>query len=339
MAPRRTPRALAAGLLLIALACDRADSSFSVSSSNDTSERLAVQVASPLVAKMLSAPDHVRFRGTRRHEVRWNLPFGQRQLVYRENVFSDGAGGFAIDPVALLEPTVSWLERDVFLLMQKAREGFLYRYRDFRVHDAGLFLANYVIVDPGTAVSVAGRNCAELWIERRDGASRRFRVAVDLETGIALSVREESLQGILLTSMEYERFSLAPDLSQVELHDPQVQEEPLDESASPTLGFAPAEPRLLPSGYRRLEATRVYDAEERGWWAKYTYSDGLELVFFLHGGERGGETAGVDADVIQASSVGPWRVLRGSLRGQRVLAMGKAPEPELLRMIDSAFFR
>jgi hypothetical protein len=37
-------------------------------------------------------------------------------------------------------------KRDLFLLMQKTREGFFYRHRDFRIRDLGRFLDQYNVI-------------------------------------------------------------------------------------------------------------------------------------------------------------------------------------------------
>ncbi|MBK8180957.1 MAG: hypothetical protein IPK67_19105 [Planctomycetes bacterium] len=91
-----------------------------------------------------------------------------------------------------------------------------------------------------------------------------------------------------------------------------------------------------------MERGRLVDPTDQSTWVKATYSDGLECIFFLHGGpivSDNGIRSGapeIKADLVEVAVAAPWVVARGNLRGERVLVLGKVPEQELLGMLRSA---
>ncbi|HVS10109.1 MAG TPA: sigma-E factor regulatory protein RseB domain-containing protein [Planctomycetota bacterium] len=323
-------------LLAVALGCGQGPGA----PGPDGGSQLATAGAQSLLQKMVLAPSSVAYQGVRRVEAHWQIASAPQDLAYRELVSGDGQGGFAIDPLEVLQPQLTRPEVDIFQLLQKGREGFLYRYRDFRVSDLGLFLASYSATDSGVISQVAGRSCAQLTIEPRTDSDRLWRAWVDIETGLVLRAREELEDGTLVSLMEFESLSLAPDLSQVQFHVPINEELPLPETElAVKLGFPLAKPKLLPAGYQLTDTASVTDITDHRAWAKLTYGDGLEQVIFLHGGAVGAQgLTGLGADVVQSLAVGPWTVLQGQVQGQRVIAMGKVGEQALLDMVESAFF-
>ena len=51
-------------------------------------------------------------------------------------------------------------------ILQHAREGFLFRYRDFAVRNVSRLLESYRVISTGNVVTVAGRACDEVRFER-----------------------------------------------------------------------------------------------------------------------------------------------------------------------------
>ncbi|MDE0890963.1 MAG: hypothetical protein OSB14_02110, partial [Planctomycetota bacterium] len=119
--------------------------------------------------------------GVRRVEIREGAdsPF---TLIYREELSVDEEGRFAIDPVEVVEPQMSPSKRELFLLMQKTREGFFYRYRDFRIRDLARFLEQYTVTESQYPVFVVNRECVELEIRRTGAQGERRVICVDPET-------------------------------------------------------------------------------------------------------------------------------------------------------------
>jgi len=316
-----------------------------------------------LITQIQQAPLLVSHSGVRRVESNYNLDGKNEHLAYLEEIFTDGLGGFAINPLGAI--TGDNLPAGDFQLLQKAREGFHFRYRDFLVRDLDAFLQNYKLTSFGTLVRVANRDCIELNIKRMD-QSLSFDVAMDIETGLVLRYRELDASGHLYSMMEYESFDPTPNLAGVTLHQASNQEQPLDPSmpALAQLGFQPFIPKLLPSsGFFFVEASSVVDATGTTW-AKLSYTDGVETVFFLDGGPRQpqsalggigtgvpmtpgtsdskGLTSGVeggDSDFEEGVSYfvdGPLTVLWGEVLEHRLILLGKATQTELSGMLESA---
>ncbi|MBK8181254.1 MAG: hypothetical protein IPK67_20720 [Planctomycetes bacterium] len=151
-------------------------------------------------------------------------------------------------------------------------------------------------------------------------------------------------RGQLISAMDFDSFALAPDLSAVAWHQRINDEQPLPVvgTLAAQIGFEPRSPRTLPAGFQLVERGRLVDPTDQSTWVKATYSDGLECIFFLHGGpiiSDNGIRSGVPeikADLVEVAVAAPWVVARGNLRGERVLVLGKVPEQELLGMLRSA---
>jgi hypothetical protein len=82
-------------------------------------------------------------------------------------------------------------------------------------------------------------------------------------------------------------------------------------------------------------------------WACYEYTDGVEKLFFLHGGAAPKMLVGAEAwtpQMFQQNSpyrmyvthVGPWTAVQGVWQGQYVVAVGKQPQQEMLELVESA---
>ena len=295
----------------------------------------------PLIERLAAAPDTTRFQGVRRYEAHYVEQGQPKTLIYRERVSCDGMGNFSLELLDVLAPT-SGLDHGLFLLLHDVRAGFVHRYRDLRIHHLATFLENYTVLDAGVTTSVAGRECASLELRRNSGAERVWRVAVDLQTGLPLSVREESLTGELLTLSEHESLDLAPDLSSVDFHTPINSELPLPSDAAAAaglLGFAPHLPRVLPEGWRQIDSSVVRDPVEDRAWMKLTLTDGLETLLYLHGGAEPAlqlASSAVTGDFTRGGSLGAWNVLQARVDGQSYLCLGRRPVTFLQTLVQSA---
>lgn len=298
-----------------------------------------------LISLMIGAASGVSFSGVRRYEA-YSVVNGQTEpLIYRESVASDGAGQFAVDPLDLIDPVLPAPDEAQFLLLQQVRAGLFFRYRDLVVRDEDSFFQNYSAVDAGTTVQFLGRTCAELTIQLLSGATNTYVLTVDVGNGLVLKAREELLDGTLVSLSEFETLALDPDLSSAVFHQPVNSEVPLDldlQSATADLGFAPRPPKQLPSGWKLLEFSKVIDPIEDRPWAKFVYTDGLELIFLVQAKpnlvhQLDGAPPGppYKTETVTTSSIGLWTVLHGNIQGRELVAMGKVDRLVLADLIQS----
>jgi hypothetical protein len=306
-----------------------------------------------LLEASVAAPWTTTFSGVRRIEALTTGDGGAPQmLVYREAVAGDGTGRFSIVPLDVLsfvpDPTG-------FQALQKTREGFLYRYRDFAIRDLGALFANYQVIDLDQEVVIAGRTCRSLEFRRADGSGSVYRAALDAATGLVLRAEESSPEGLPLGLMEFESYSATPDLGGIAWFTPDPPELPLpihglDEAA----GFDVLEPSLLPAGYQPWKAATLVDDEGHRW-LKQTFTDGVEPLFFLHrdgapqavvtpppGGPSGAVgtasaaagASGVSNDELWVYPIGRLTAIEGVLREREVIALGKVDSEELLDLLE-----
>jgi hypothetical protein len=274
-------------------------------------------------------------------------------VAFRERITTDGQGQYAIEP---LEPlTSTFMDWPSFELLQRLREGFLFRYRDFAIRDAGLFQRNWRWTTLGET-SVVARRCQRYRVERAvdGGTPALYEVSVDLQTGIVLAFRQLDGAGGVIASLEYESLELEPELSGIAWHQAGNEETVLDWRAQldPQVGSPVLEPRLLPAGYALRAAATVVDGQGRRW-LKLTYLDGIEPLFLLQalpgsgpGAVPQGQSAGVDwtagsAAAPETSRVTVYRLgaamaAQGTLAGHELIAIGKVREAELLDLLESA---
>jgi hypothetical protein len=265
-------------------------------------------------------------------------------VAFRERIATDGQGRFSIEPVDPVgNAAFDW---GAFELLQRSSEGFLFRYRDFAVRDAQLFARNYRWSAAGR-MQVAGRPCDRWRVERVVGEPVVFELALDSATGIVLASRELDAAGRIAAAMIYESVDLAPALENVVWHKPSNQEQPLergtDEHAE--VQSSVLRPRLLPTGYAAGETALVVDGDGRRW-LKQTYLDGVEPLFLLQVLPATVSESGTDAAIDGSAMVAPGGVvvfrigsalaIQGVVAGHEVSVIGKAPEAELLDLIESA---
>lgn len=323
--------------LTLAVSCDRGSAS-SVAASAPV-QALRVSGSGNLLQQIAAAPDVTRFAGARRWVVRVDIEGVAQESEYLEHVAADGQGGFAITPAGVVRPRMSAVQQQTFELMQKAREAFLYRYRDVRVRDVDRLLQNYTVDVPGTTTTVAGRPCDVVELRKRADARAHYVLAIDHDTRIVLRSEELGPDGALLARMEYQSFDPSADVSAVAMHQDLPATE-IDPSASneAVLGFALRRPALV-HGFQLARAD-VLQYQQRTW-ARLQYHDGIEPLFFLQSGPTGGvppATAGASRQppVVKIFRSGAWTFASTSRGGYDYLVAGKISETDLVATLQSA---
>lgn len=333
---------LAIGLALALVGCG--PSSQSEASSADTNTSVSVLLANhPAAAtlrKMQTAALATRYSGVRRVEQSWRIDQQRSHLAYRESAAADGTGRFAVEPIALIAPAMAPSELAIWMMLQSARQGFLFRYRDVVIRDLRAFVRNYSITLVSASEQVAGRDCEEWSVQRRRDPLTIYTLAVDRETGLVLRSRQEDMAGQLLSLVEFESIDFAPTFTPAPAWHVSANDEaalPPGRAGAQLLGFEPRVPVTDGESFKLLESTRVTSLDPSGSgtivWAKSVLTDGLEVVIFLHGGADPNARGN---DVIRVSPpVGPWNHVEGSLRDQRVMAIGRVSSGDLLDLMET----
>lgn len=304
----------------------------------------------PLLALIANAPLGVIHAGVRRFEAYWDLSGQIQTLQVREQIQVDGTGRFALTPQEVIAPAMTPGDEALFFLLQKLRARTMFLARDFGLRDLDLFVANYALVDTGQMTSVAGVTCERMLASKRVAPDRRFVLDVDPSNGLALSVREELLNGTLVTLSVYESIDYTPILTNVAWSVPlngEVDLVPGSADALASLGFQPRTPKVLPVGWQQIGLAKIVDPTTQDVWARVTYSDGVELIFFVVAKGKGpkhqlknpppGSPPGLP-DRVRKMSVGAWTLLEAELSVGRVLVLGRASDSVLEGMIQSAFY-
>jgi hypothetical protein len=292
------------------------------------------------------APWNTRYQGDRRISFYLEMD-GQEPIFtqYVERVSCDGEGNFHILPLyaeSLVAP-----DEATFLLLQERREGFFFRYRDFRIRDLTAFLQNYRNLNAGKSVTVAGRPAWEVVFVRKIPGGRHYVVDFDIETGLVLGYEEYDDTGAKVATLEYLSIEMDPDLDGVPYFVPGNNERPIDlatEDPVAILGFRPRLPQQLPPGFSLLETASVTD-DAGNQWFKAGYSDGVEMLFFLHR-ERtkavyqlpvsSSSRQTQSRDEVTVFRAGNVIAAQGTVKDQELIAVGEVPESDLLMMINTA---
>lgn len=292
---------------------------------------------------IVDAPMKVAYSGKRRVVFDYLVDGQNQHLDYTEQVYSDGGGKYLIDSVTVIAPAMTDEQRDVFVMMQRARDSFSYLHRDFRIRDLALFEQNYALTVLPRRTTVAGRTCVVMDVRNQSAGTNRYRIEVDPETGLVMRWRETATDGAIVATVEFQSFTLNPDLTHVSLHGTQFAVEPLVPATIPAqMGFPVLLPRLLPHGYQLTRAERI--SEQSGPWARVTYGDGVEQIFYLYADVSPSvvpHTAATPdplfgAPVVWVYQIGPWTAVQGQFGNKRCSAVGKVSESALLDMIQSA---
>lgn len=286
--------------------------------------------------RMPRAPFATRYYARRRVLQNIQKPGATTQVLeYTERVWADGQGGFRVEPEQLIQPTLPAAQRNLFLLLQSAREGFMYRVRDFRVLDTRLLLHAYSIQVVASHVSVAGQSCERLKVTPLQGPGYT-ELDVVPQSGLILGCRQYDANAVEIGRLETLEFSANPDLTQVAMHQ-ELPVQDLDLSNTvPQLGFELRAPTYVPAGFERSKSERVDLNNET--WARLSYTDGAEQVFFLHRRLSGGLSIGTPLEKhnLRIFRVGPWTILDATVNHHRFIAAGRNTKDQLQLMIESA---
>jgi hypothetical protein len=320
-------------------------------SSTPGSSATVDQATRSFLERIPDAPMTVAYAGSRHVALHYAQAGVASLLEYDEDVTSDGRGNFVVVPGRVSSPPMTTEQRDFFAILQERRDGFFYRYRDFRIRDWRTFLQNWRVIDTGGQESVAGRNTAVLEVRRLSGvldhgAFDWYRAWIDPQTGLVMRADEFDSTDQLVSRTEFHTFTLTPDLSGVALHGDRNPGAPFDPNSdtTQTLGFHVLVPTILPEGYRleRSESLSVGGpGAESSTWARLAFGDGVEQLFFLQT-EAGSSALAASSEVdvgpksVRIYQVGPWTVVQGQFHGVRAIVVGKAGLASLLRMLKSA---
>jgi hypothetical protein len=300
-------------------------------------ESLAVEETSApsFLALVPDAPERVAHSGVRRIEVHVDVDGVPTSLAYDERVVADGQGHYSIELAQVLQPTMTQPQLEIFEEMQRARQGFFFKYRDLRIRNLDLFLQNYAVdVLDGVQV-VAGVECVEIDVSPRLPRGTRYRLAIDPRTGLVLRAVERDQNGQVVTSSEFLEFSDNPGHGHVEFFQERFPGIPLAGAPLPP-GFVPVTPQVLPEGYREVTSDLLEVAGDH--YVRRVYGDGFENLFFLQRREPAppsGQGAESATHRVRLAQLGAWRVAelvetRGSL-----FVLAKVSEAEVLELLRS----
>ncbi len=288
------------------------------------------------LGQIADAPFQTAYYARRRVWQTYQGASSPETLEYTELVYSDGQSHFSVSPEHVLQPALSGNAEQVFLLTQKAREGFIYRLRDFRIQELNAFLQAYRVEDLNQQVNVAGETCERLRIRSTSQSQGYWELDVDVANGLILDTHEFLRNGTLVSSVETLEYQADPDLSGITLHQdlPAVPFTPA--TAQQVLGFLPLQPRFLPQGFTLAKCEKISDGTDN--WARCTYSNGGELLFLLCRSDPIGSTGSTDPGgpyTIKVLRAGRWTVEQAELGLQHVIVMGREPAAILQQMIES----
>lgn len=261
----------------------------------------------------------VAHSGERRIRTTRRLPSGQPRVAeYRESVGVDGRDNFQLECIEVLQSPLA--DPSDFIDRMNRNEGFLYRYRDFHITDSDLLIENYVVLQFGRQLDVAGRACFTLELERRDDPQQNepiigWDLAIDLETGLVLQW-QRTVNGSLTDEGVYEWVTYGVPSTFV-AHVGSNQEYSFEPSEVRSLfTFDLTTPTMLPHGFQRIDRARVVDAEDVVW-LKETFSDGIEAAFFLYTVDQANAIAASgakplgDLRVADGTAIGPGGAISG----------------------------
>ncbi|TAJ02398.1 MAG: hypothetical protein EPO68_18205 [Planctomycetota bacterium] len=303
-----------------------------------------------LVMKAQQAQLHTPHLGQRAVHVYAHVAStGAHHFATLEQVATDGHGGYALQPLSVSGELPT--DPATFLAQHADNAAFYHRFRDFMVRDLDLFIENYLVLGLPVSTTVAGRACITFECKRAPShlatVGGVFTVSLDVETAFVLAYEERDKHGNVVAAMNYETIDYAADLSGITFSTVPV-EQVLNLSGDPSqqLGFQPLLPKMLPSGYK-LDHARMLSEGPQKHWACFEYTDGVEKLFFLHGGSAPKTQVGPGGwtrSLFQTSSpyrmyvttAGSWTIAQGVWDNQYVVAVGKLPQSELLPFVESA---
>ncbi|MBL8863076.1 MAG: hypothetical protein JNK02_13860 [Planctomycetes bacterium] len=293
--------------------------------------------APPFLAAMIDAPERVAHGGLRRIEVHLKVDGLPTSLIYDERVTADGNGRYLIEPVAVSAPSMSLPQREVFEELQRARQGFFFKYRDPRIRDVERFLENYALHVVAEPAVVAGVECVEIEIAPRRGTLRSYRLSVDASTGLVLRALERDATGTVVATTTFLEFTRDPALEGVAFHVERFPGHPL-EALAVLPGPPPAAPQVLPAGYREVTSDVVDLAGTS--YLRRVYTDGFEHLFFLERRPAAAAPGALQAEstnvTVRIAEVGAFRVAEALRSGGSLFVVGKIAEADVLAVLRSA---
>jgi hypothetical protein len=303
-----------------------------------------------LVTKAQQAPLHTAHLGQRSVHIYVDMATpGLHHFVTLEQIATDGHGGYSLQPLSVSGQLPA--DPATFLTQHAENAAFYHRFRDFMVRDLDLFIENYLVLGMPVSTTIAGRACITFECKRAPShlatLGGAFTVSLDVETAFVLAYEERDKYGNLVAAMSYETIDYAPNLSGIAFSTvPAAHALDLNGNPSQQLGFQPMLPKLIPVGYQ-LELARIVSEGPQKHWACFEYNDGVEKLFFLHGGSApkaligpGGWTpAQFQTDSpyrMYVTTAGAWTIAQGVWDNQYVIAVGKLQQSELLPFVESA---
>lgn len=287
-----------------------------------------------LARQLEQAPWVIPYHGIRRLELNQKDP----AISYREEVSADGQGGFQLNVLELL----SVHPDPVSALRQlEQTKGFQYRYRGFRVQDAGLFQLAYQISLLSKSEEVAGITCTRMHVDHQNvdpnllavDAPNHYLVDFDPNTGLILRWQEIDPLGDLVAKMEFE--SLTYGDPGVPMHPLAFAETEISlrSSLDDAVGFHVLRPGLLPQNFRLHRITRVQDGDQT--WVRMVFTDGVETLLLMHRPK-------VELDQPEASTIGAYAsgdrtVVMGAVNGYELIAEGRLNVAGMQDFVSSCF--
>ena len=282
------------------------------------------------------APFQTAYRALRQVRQTYQGASGPETLEYIETVCSDGQSHFSVTTEDVRQPALSSSAQQIFKLMQKSREGFIYRLRDFRIQELNSFLLAYRVEDLNQQVIVAGETCERLRIVSLNPAKTYWELDVDVANGLVLATREFQRNGTLVSLVETLTYEADPDLSGVALHQDLAAVPFTPANAQQVLGFVPLQPTFLPQGFALVKSEQISDGTDN--WARCTYSNGGEQLFLLCRSDPLGSIGSTDPAgpyTIKIFSAGNWTVAQCELGLHHVIVMGREPVVILRQIVES----
>lgn len=337
-APRNLAFVAAIGLAFLAACGGGVGSSASTATTSESALQSVPASALPeFIARMVDAPERVAHGGVRRVEYHFDVDGITSSMVYDERVTADGQGRYAIEPITVTSPVMNAPQRELFEELQRARQGFFFKYRDLRVRGLEPFARNYVVQVLANTPVVAGVECVEIEVTPRNGPARSYRLAIEARSGLVLRAIERDAAGTTVASTTYLEFTHDPVLAGVEFHVERYPGTPLP-TAALSAGAAPAEPRVLPVGYREVTSEQI-DVEGKTY-IRRVYGDGLENVFLLEcvaaGASAHAATPAVPKLTVRMTELGPFRIAEVVRGGGSLFLVGKISEADVLEILRSA---
>lgn len=325
--------------LLFAVACAPGDRPPEAASGQSFAPAHGAALPS-FLARVPEAPFITALSGVRRASFSWTTGAGESRLVHEERVGADGQGRFFVEPLVVHEPAMTSEQAQLFALLQKNREGFLWRWRDFRIRDLSLFQQNWQLEVVGER-TVAGRLGSVVEVRRRDLAARLvYRATIDPANGLVLAHEEYDHDAKLVAQVEFTHLVLDPTFDQPAWHQAPFDGDELrtgDEGVA-QLGAAPATPQALPVGYQLAESL-VLDVPGRRV-LRRTYTDGIDALFFLQTVSPAPEMeqVSIGPDVPRKAlhvRAGPWVACDYARPRDKVMIVGRLDDQQLLHLLRS----